>query len=351
MAPVNASVKTLRIGAVGAGRMGKIHLGNLVRAANVEVVAVCTIVEAEKKWILENVPGARIYADYDEFASQPDIDAVWIASNTAQHKEHLAKALANNKHVCTEKPLSADKDVAWEMYDLVQQYPHLKVGCAFPRRFSTVYKEARQVIEKGTIGDVIAVRSSTSDNFIPGEDRIKFLRTSGGMFLDMNVHDIDISMYLAGKDREPGVAFGAGTCVVYPQCVEWDDCDNAHGIVTMGDDLIFNIYSSRDNRHGHHTTTEVIGTEGRILINGEPRRLNIDVSTKVGTTMVPASEHWDLFPDAFMGEVEAFRDWVLYDTKDHGFNLKDAAKAVSIAHAFQESFNKKQSLNVQLRTK
>ncbi|KAK9233685.1 hypothetical protein V1525DRAFT_415733 [Lipomyces kononenkoae] len=293
--------KILRVGAVGAGRMGSVHILNLASARQIEVVAICTVVESEKNWIRLNVPNARIYEDYDEFISQPDIDAVWIASPTPLHVEHLSKALANGKHACTEKPLSSDKNVAWKMYELTLEYPHLKA------------------IAGGTIGDVIAVRSSTSDNYNSNE-----------------------------LDRIPGTAFAAGTREVYPEFAEWNDSDNAHGIVTLGDDLIFNLYSSRDNRHGHHTSTEVIGTKGRIMINGEPRYLNIDISTENGTTMFPASQHWDLFGDGFVGEVEAFRDWVLFDNQDHGFNVKDAAKAVSIASALQESFEKKMSVSINL---
>jgi predicted dehydrogenase len=164
----------------------------------------------------------------------------------------------------------------------------------------------------------------------------------------MNVHDIDISLFLAGKDRNPGTAFAVGTREVYPEFAEWNDADNVHGIVTMEDDLVINIYGSRGNRDGHHTSTEVIGTKGRIMINGEPRRLNLNISTERGTTMAPAAQHWDLFEDGFVGEVEAFRDWVLFDKQDHGFNLKDAAKTVSIAHGLNESFLKKTSVPVKL---
>lgn len=341
--------KSLRIGAVGAGRMGKVHIENLENAKNVDLVAVCTVVDEEKEWIRENAPNARIYNDFDEFVALSDLDAIWISSNTDFHEEHFTKALANGKHVCCEKPLSTDKNVAWRMYEASLKYPSLKAGCAFPRRFTKVYKEARQAIANGTIGEVIAVRSSTSDKYNPDKGFFKFLRTSGGMFLDINVHDIDISLFLAGKDRTPETAFAVGTREVYPEFAEWDDVDNAHGIVTMEKDLVLNVYGSRVNRHGHHTTTEVIGTKGRILINGEPRRLNVDISTENGTTMVPAEQHWDFIADGFMGEVEAFRDWILYNSKDHGFNLKDAAKAVSISHALNDSFLKGTSVDVRLK--
>lgn len=338
--------KTLRIGAVGAGRMGSVHILNLLKTRFIEVVAVCTVVEAEKAWIRDNAPDARIYSDYDEFVSQPDMDAVWISSSTALHYEHLSKALAADKHVCCEKPLSADKNIAWKMYELSLQYPHLKVGCAFPRRFAKVYKEARRQIESGAIGDVVSVRSAAGEVYDPALS--KFLRTSGGIFIDMGVHDIDISLYLAGKDRVPGTAFAIGTREVCPEYAEWNDYDNAHGLVTMEDDLVINVADNRINRHGHHTVTEVIGTKGRIMINGEPRLLNVDVSTDNGTTMVPAREHWDLFADGFTGEIEAFRDWVLFDTKNPGFNLKDAAKTVSIAHALMDSLAQKTSVPVKL---
>ncbi|KAA8915162.1 hypothetical protein TRICI_002707 [Trichomonascus ciferrii] len=341
--------KELCIGAVGAGRMGKVHINSLCKTRNVNLVAVCTVVEAEKQWIRENVPNARIYDSFDEFVAQSDIDAIWISGSTHFHEEHLSKALANGKHVCCEKPLSHHKNIAWKMYEQSLKYPHLKAGCAFPRRFSKVYQEARKAIAKGTIGDVIAVRSSSSDLYNPDREQLfKFLRTSGGIFLDMNAHDLDISLFLAGKDSVPETAFAVGTREVYPETAEWNDCDNACGIIRLSNGLVFNTYASRDNRHGSHPTTEIVGTKGRIVVNPEPRGVNVDISTENGTTMVGAAEHWDFFEDGFAREVEAFRDWILYDSEDHAFSLKDAATAVSLAHNLTESFIKNSSVPVKL---
>lgn len=344
-----AADKVLRIGAVGAGRMGSIHISNLQTTRFVQVVGICTVLEHEQKWARENVPEAKVYTSYDDLVTQKDIDAVWIASPTGLHEEHVSKALANGKHVFCEKPLSGDKNIAWKMYDLSQQYPHLKVACGFVRRFASVYREARKVIASGAIGDVITVRASTSDNYNPSEQFLEYIKGSGGVFVDCTIHDIDISLYLMGEDKTPETAYAVGTTKVYPKFKEWGDADNASGLVRFKEDLILDFYVSRDNRHGHHTTAEIIGTKGRILINGEPRGLNVDISDDTGTRMVPASDHQVLFAEAFKAEAEAFRDWVLFDDQNHGFNLKDAAKAVSIGHSLQNSYRAGKAVPITLR--
>ncbi|CAN6675162.1 hypothetical protein TRVA0_100S00166 [Trichomonascus vanleenenianus] len=329
--------------------MGSIHIENLESTRFVQVVAICTVVENEKQWARDNIPGAQIFDDFDTFVAQENIDAVWISSPTGLHEEHVSKSLAAGKHVFCEKPLSGDKNIAWKMYELSLQYPDLKVACGFVRRFAAVYKEARQAIANGAIGDVIAVRSSTSDNFNPAKQFLDYIKGSGGIFVDCSIHDIDISLFLVGEDKAPKSAFATGTCKVYPKFKEWGDADNVHGLVEFENDLVFNLYASRDNKHGHHTTTEVIGTKGRIQINGEPRGLNVDISDETGTKMVSASDHQVLFAEAFKAEVVAFRDWVLFDKSDHGFNLKDAAKAVSIGHSLQKSLVARQVLPIALR--
>uniref|UniRef100_A0A060SY68 ARAD1A14080p n=1 Tax=Blastobotrys adeninivorans TaxID=409370 RepID=A0A060SY68_BLAAD len=336
---VASEQKVMRVGVVGAGRIGVVHITNMLSTRFVEVTAVCTVVAHEQKWVRETVPGATVYSDFDSFIKDSSIDVVWICSPTQFHQEHVTKALEAGKHAFTEKPLSGDEKTAWDMYHLSLKYPHLKVACGFVRRFANVYIEARKAIASGAIGDVIAVRASTADCFIPPTEQfLNYIKHSGGIFVDCNIHDIDLSLFLIGEDKTAQTAYATGTSLVYPKFAEWGDGDNVHGIVKFKEDLVFNIYGTRDNLHGHHTYTEIIGTKGRIMVNGEPRGLNVDISTDNGTKMVPTQDHQTMFADAFKTEVEHFRDWVLFDRQDHGFNLKDAAKAVSIGVALQNSF-------------
>lgn len=342
------SDKVLKVGVVGAGRIGMVHIENLISTRNVQVVAVCTPVEQEKEWAKKTVPLATVYSSFDDMILDSEIAAVWICSPTVFHQEHLSKSLAHGKHVFCEKPLSGDKSVAWSMYELSLKYPHLKTACGFVRRFAPVYNAARKAIVEGKIGAIIAIRSQTTDNFNPTEQFKTYIKGSGGIFVDCNIHDIDIALYLLGRDAEPISAYATGTTKVYPQFAEWGDVDNAHGLVTFNDNFVLNLYSSRDNRHGHHSRTEVIGTEGSIVINGEPRGLNVDISNDQGTTMMSVEDHQVLFAEGFKREAIEFRDWVLGDKDSCTFDLKDAAKSVSIGFALQKSLRQKQLINVEL---
>lgn len=327
----------LRIGVVGAGRMGSIHIENILGIRFMDVTAVCTVVQKEKEWAQKTVPEAKVYDSYDEFIKDGNVDAVVICSPNFLHEEHFVKALENGKHIFCEKPLSADSKTAWKMYEAAQKYPHLKVGCAFPRRFVDSYREARKKIADGAIGKVISVRSQCTDLYDPSPEFAKYIKTSGGIFVDCNIHDLDIALYLIGEDVTPVSAYGTGTATVFPQFAEWGDVDNSFGLVNFKEGIVVNVHGSRDNANGHHSMTEVIGTKGRIMINGQPRRLNIDVSDSNGTRMIAAPTQMELFSESYVNEMTAYRDWVLFDDNNHGFNLKDAAKAVSMGEQLQQS--------------
>jgi myo-inositol 2-dehydrogenase/D-chiro-inositol 1-dehydrogenase len=329
--------KVLRIGVVGVGRMGAIHIENLLSLRYVEVTAICTVIDKEKEWASETVPAASIYDTFDEFIEDKNVDAVLICSPSFCHAEQFRKALQHNKHIFCEKPLSPDAKVSWQLYDESLKFPHLKVACGFSRRFVDAYQHARKAISEGKIGEVIAVQCQTTDQFNPSPEFANYIKTSGGIFVDCNIHDVDIALYLIGQDVTPETVFATGTSRVYPQFKEWGDVDNCHGIVTFKEGIVVNIHGSRDNPHGHHTWTEIFGTKGRILVNKDPRGVCIDYVDATGSRMVPASSQMELWADSYKVEMMAFRDWILFDKADHGFNLKDAAKAVALGQLLQES--------------
>lgn len=329
----------LRIGAVGAGRMGRIHIENMLETRFVEVVSLVTVMESEKKWMKELVPEAKVFDNYDEFISDPNIDAVVISSPSGFHKEHVFKAMEHGKHVFCEKPLTENPETAWEVYNKSLEYPHLKICCAFPRRYCQEYVEAAKAIREGRLGTITTLRSQCTDKYDPSEYFVNYIKTSGGIFVDSSIHDIDICLFLLGQDKKAGQAFATGTTNVFPQFAEFGDVDDGMGVVTLDGDLVMNVYGCRNNAHGHHTMTEVRGSKGRLLVNPEPRLLNLEISSNLGTNYAAAKDHMELFSAAYKAELVGFRDWILFD-KEHNFNLKDAAKAVTIGHALQTSLRK-----------
>uniref|UniRef100_A0A060TF01 ARAD1D18590p n=1 Tax=Blastobotrys adeninivorans TaxID=409370 RepID=A0A060TF01_BLAAD len=334
---MTAGNKLLRFGVVGAGRMGSIHIENLLSIRYAEVTAVCTVIDREKQWVKETVPGAQIYDSFDKFIEDPSIDAVIICSPSYFHEEQFLKCLQKNKHIFCEKPLSPDAKVSWDLYRESLKHPNLKVACGFSRRFVEPYQHARKAIAEGKIGDVIAVQCQTTDQYNPSPEFANYIKTSGGIFVDCNIHDVDVALYLIGEDVTPNTVYATGTSRVYPQFAEWGDVDNSHGIITFKEGIVVNIHGSRDNPHGHHTWTEIFGTKGRILVNKDPRGVAVDYIDSTGTRMVPASSQMELWADSYKVEISTFRDWILFGKEDHGFNLKDAAKSVTLGHLLQES--------------
>ncbi|KAK9447329.1 uncharacterized protein V1518DRAFT_421958 [Limtongia smithiae] len=339
----------LRIGVAGAGRMGRIHIENILSLSRVTVTAVCTVLPHEIEWAKSVLgPEGVVTPDYNEFVNLPNVDAVLLVTPTGFHKDQVFGALKAGKHVLCEKPIAGNPADAWAVYYESLKYPNLKVACAFPRRYASVFVEAARRIKNGEIGEVTTLRSQTTDLYQNDEFLINYIKHSGGIFVDCTIHDIDACLYLLGKDVLPTSAYGTGSANLFPQFKEFGDVDDALGLVNLdGDKTVMNVYGSRNNRHGHHTMTEIMGTKGRILINGQPRLLQVDISDETGTRMIGAKSHMELFTEAFKLEIEGFRDWILDGTEAH-FNLKDAAKAVSIAYSLMESLRSKHSVDIAL---
>ncbi|KAK9350094.1 hypothetical protein V1523DRAFT_446880 [Lipomyces doorenjongii] len=314
----------LKVGVAGAGRVGSVHIENVIETSGLELVA--------------------IFEDFDEFI-RAAFDLVIICTPTQFHKEHVEKALKTGKHVFCEKPLGPDAKTAWDIYDIALQYSTQKVACGFPRRFADVFQEAAARIKSGDIGKVMSVRSQSVDPYEPSEFFTNYIKNSGGIFVDMNIHDIDVCLYLMGGDETPVTAYATGTANMFPQFAEFGDVDDVFGLVTFESGKVMALYGNRDSMQGHHASAEIAGTKGRITANGSPRFLDLLITDPSGSKTLGAKSHMDLFQAAFKKEIRDMRDWVLYE-KEAAFNLKDAAKAVSIASALMDSLRNGEAVKV-----
>ncbi|KAK9326880.1 hypothetical protein V1520DRAFT_300291 [Lipomyces starkeyi] len=340
--------KTLRMGVAGAGRMGQIHINNILETRFIAVTAVCSVIQAELDWATSTIPNVKTFTAFDDFIASDGFDAVLIVTPNHFHRDQVIASLRAGKHVFCEKPISPDTKSAWDVYYESLKFPELKVACGFPRRYAAPYVEAAKRIKNGDIGEVVALRSQTTDLIMDNDYFVNYIKTSGGIFVDCCIHDIDACLFLLGQDKTPATAYSTGTTKVFPMFKDYGDIDDGMGLVTFETgDVIMNVYGSRNNRHGHHSMTEVIGTKGRILINGQPRLINIDISDDSGTRMEGPETQMQVFGLAFKHEMEAFRDWIL-EGKEPNFNLKDAAKAVSIGAALMDSLHAKGIENVKL---
>ncbi|MDQ3856479.1 MAG: Gfo/Idh/MocA family oxidoreductase, partial [Chloroflexota bacterium] len=255
----------LGVSVIGLGRMGAIHARNLahsVRGARLMGAAVDAVDLRE----LERSGSAPcpLTADVEALVSRADVDAVVVASPSSLHAEHLELVCSAGKAVFCEKPLAETVEQAVRAADQLRGAgTPFQIG--FQRRYDPGYARARELIESGAIGRPELFRGVTCDRIPP----VEYLRTSGGLFWDLGVHDFDAARYLT---RDEVVAVHAvGSVLVEPRLAELDDVD--YGVVTLrfargGLGIVQNSWRAP---WGYEIRAEVYGSEGKVVTELDER--------------------------------------------------------------------------------
>ncbi|WP_429475626.1 Gfo/Idh/MocA family oxidoreductase [Paraburkholderia atlantica] len=336
------ATERLRIGVVGLGRLGKRHAENLAyRVRGATLAAACSPLEAELAWARDALPEPRLYADYADLLADPQLDAVWLVTPSSLHAQQIVDALRAGKHVFCEKPLSLDVAECERVLAEAVRYPHLQATIGFMRRFDPSYRDAFDKIAAGQIGRPFLVRSQTTDKNDNDGFFVRFAATSGGIFLDCTVHDIDVARWLLGKPRATRV-FAAGTIALHEGLREFGDVDNGVAICEFEGGKLAMFYASRTQAHGNDTHSEVIGTAGALTIGRNPRANRVEIYDATGIRNECTPNFFDRFEDAFLHEACAFVASVQNgpgkgDAAQSGATLADALEATRISVALRES--------------
>ena len=224
----------VRIGIAGLGRMGRRHAENLaLRVPGAALVAACSPVADETAWARDELGVAATYTTYDELLHHPGLDAVALATPTSLHADQIIAALDAGKHVFCEKPLALSVDDCLRVEQAAAARPQQIVMIGFVRRFDASYRDAHHKIVAGDIGRPFLVRSQTGDKLDPSGFFVRFAPTSGGIFLDCSIHDIDLARWLLGNPT-PRRVFATGTVAVHQDLKPIGDVDNGVAIVELG---------------------------------------------------------------------------------------------------------------------
>ncbi|GAB7355565.1 hypothetical protein MBLNU459_g6038t1 [Dothideomycetes sp. NU459] len=336
-------VRKLNVACAGLGRMGARHaLHFLQRTPRAELVAAFTPKEAESEiaWARGALEpfGVKIYTDYDEMLKHPGLDAVVVATVTTVHAEQAIKAINANKHVLCEKPLSTSVEISQSVVDAANSKPHLKVMCGFSRRFDASYRDAWSRMDNGGIGRPSVFRSQTCDKLDPSGFFVEYAQFSGGIFVDCNIHDIDLALWYFGQDSVVKSCSAFGITAVQPELRKYKDVDNGVGVVEFWGGKLAYFYSSRMMAAGQHDMTEIIGTEGKLTVNANPQGTLVEMSEPTGVRREIPPHYYGRFQEAFVTEANEFTAACLDDTK-LPFKLSGAVQAVKIGCALQESLN------------
>lgn len=328
----------LRVGIAGLGRLGKRHAEALAfRTRHVELVAACSPVEAERDLARTELGVERLYSDFDAFLADPAIDAVVLVTPTSLHADQTIAALKAGKHVFVEKPLALNVPDCERVLAVAAQHPQQVAMVGFVRRFDPSYAAAAQAVEAGEIGRPFLVRSQTCDQNDPDGFFVRFAPTSGGIFMDCSVHDIDLARWLLGRPKATR-AFASGTIALHPALAECQDVDNGLAIVEFEGGARAVFYASRTMPHGHETTTEVIGTTGTLQVGIGAARDRIERRDAHGVRHAVLADFYERFEAAFAHEMTAFVAACRGETP-LTLTLDDAMEATRIGLAITKSLH------------
>lgn len=324
--------KFLRLGVIGAGRIGKIHAESLatrVPGARLMAIADIDLQSAQETAARLHIPNAL--ADYHAMLANPAIDAVVICSSTDTHARMIIEAAAAGKHIFCEKPIDHDLAKIDAALAAVNK-ANMKLQIGFNRRFDANFRKVRQMVAEGKIGVPHILRITSRD---PAPPPVSYIKVSGGIFLDMTIHDFDMARYLMGS--EVVEVYTAAGVLVDPAIGEAGDVDTAVITLRFENGAIGTIDNSRQAVYGYDQRAEVFGSGGMVsTLNNLPDSHIYSAADGVHSAK-PLYFFLERYMESFVSEMKDFVNCVQQD-KNPPVTGTDGRIAVVIGMAARKSY-------------
>jgi myo-inositol 2-dehydrogenase/D-chiro-inositol 1-dehydrogenase len=298
----------VNVGIIGAGRIGKLHAENLayrVPEANIIAIADVFLEAAEKCAADFQIPSA--VQDYREIMENPDIEAVMICSSTDTHARMIEEAAAAGKHIFCEKPIDFDLDRIDKALEAVDK-AGVKLQVGFNRRFDPNFKRVREVVAAGKIGTPHILRVTSRD---PEPPPIEYIKVSGGIFLDMTIHDFDMARYLIGS--EVSEIYAAGGVMVDPEIGQAGDIDTAVITLRFENGTIGTIDNSRKAVYGYDQRVEVFGSEGMVAVSNNTPDTAVYSNAEGVHSSLPLFFFVERYTESYILEMKEFIECIQRD--------------------------------------
>ncbi len=328
--------ETVKIGIVGLGRLGKRHAANLrYQVPGAELAAACSIVPEELSWAERELGITALYTDYEQMLEKADLDAAFLVTSSSMHASQAIKALDKGLHVFTEKPMGVNVDECRQVEQAAGRNGEKVFFVGFVRRYDPSYAYAKKLIEDGVIGEPFMVRSQTVDLDEYADFQVEFVPSSGGIFLDMNVHDIDLVRWFLGSEVK--TVYARGGSYVHKAFEGVNDADNTVVLAGFEDGKMAVISASRTSFHGHDTHTEISGSKGILKIGMTPSKNRVEVFDNHGARQDCVKDFFERFEEGFLNEAREFVNCVREGRKP-GVTAADGTKATEVGFAMTDSF-------------
>lgn len=326
-------MKQVNIALLGMGRIGKIHLRNIEQHFTAAKITAVGDPHYDAASFKKQYPNIFFSANSQEAMTHPGVDAVLICTPTSSHADLIEKAIANGKHIFCEKPmdLSLERTSSLsEMADLAG----IKLMLGFNRRFDPDFMHAQKSVRQGRIGDVQIVKITSRD---PGLPPIDYIKNSGGLFMDMAIHDFDMARYIMGK--EVVEVYAKGRVVVDKKVGEAGDIDTALTTLIFDDGTYAVIDNSRKAAYGYDQRIEIFGKGGMIQVENNLHNRNVVYDEKGIHHALPLDFFMDRYAASYLKEMELFIDAL---SKDQPMPVggKDGLQATLISFAAKQSMER-----------
>ena len=327
--------ETLKIGIVGLGRLGKRHAENLaLRVPGASIVAAASPIAEECRWAETTLPNVKTYDSLTLLLKHPGLDAVWLVTPTSLHADQTIEVLRAGKHVFCEKPLALEAADCDRVIAVAKEHPRQVAMVGFMRRFDPAYAQAKQALTAGRLGQVFHIATAAHDPVNPEGFFVRFAPTSGGIFLDCCIHDIDLVRWMLDGAEAVDVS-AAGTRIMYPALGSCGDVDNAFGTVVFAGGAVATFHVSRTSHCGYEACMTISGTKGAVRLGQNLGHLPMVCEVDGKRSLEGQHDFFERFNDAFLHEVRAFVDAVLQG-KPSPLGLEDAREATRLACQLRE---------------
>jgi myo-inositol 2-dehydrogenase / D-chiro-inositol 1-dehydrogenase len=332
-------VRRVRIAVLGAGRIGRIHAASVAANPKAELIAIADPIPEAVEPLATSL-GAEAMIEPMAAIARSDVDAVVIGTPTDTHVGYLLKAVELGKAVLCEKPIDLDMAKSESAAAEVERVGG-RVMLAFNRRFDSTFAAMRRAIDAGRIGEVRQVIISSRD---PGMPPAAYVKSSGGIFRDMTIHDLDMARWLLGE--EPVLVSAVGARVIDPTLSQYEDYDTAMVLLQTASGKQAHINNCREAVYGYDQRVEVFGATGMLTQdNLRPTTMRVTTAETTDAREPLLNFFLERYAQAYRAEMEAFID-ALVEQKPMPTTMRDGVMALRLAECAIESVRTGRSIAV-----
>jgi myo-inositol 2-dehydrogenase/D-chiro-inositol 1-dehydrogenase len=335
-------MSSVKLGLIGAGRIGKIHAENLVRripGADLRIICDSRLESAQD--LANSLGVSQSTQDPRDLLKNSELDGIVICSSTETHAELIEESALARKHIFCEKPIDLDVSRVRRILDTVAK-SGVKFQLGFNRRFDPTFKSVREAVKAGKIGTPQVVKITSRD---PQPPSLEYSKGSGGIFMDMMIHDFDMARFLV--QEEVIEVYAAGSTLIQPEISQWGDFDTAVVTLRYTSGAFCTIDCSRKAVYGYDQRLEVFGSGGCVSAPNEfPERIVI-MNEKGVQQALPHHFFLERYKDAYVDELTEFVQCLNQPEKQPSVSGLDGLNSLLIALAAQKSAVEKRPVTLE----